>query len=95
MTIEQLREKGIEVWVDYYRIPAGQDEILASRLIRHEGLGFEPRGGLTTVSLSLNGFPVAYGDAWCSPRDNFNKKIGRLIALGRAVKYARETGVLQ
>jgi len=27
------------------------------------------------------------GEAMCSPKDEFNKKLGRTIALGRAVKH--------
>lgn len=45
-----------------------------------------PRGGATFVKLIENGEVVAEGEAWCSDKDNYNKRLGRTIAEGRARK---------
>lgn len=51
------------------------------------GMRFEPRGGATIARiLDDNGKLVAEGTAVCSPKDNYNKSIGRQISLGRALK---------
>ena len=46
--------------------------------------------GIATVCLlpvpACEGDAVMRGIAFCNPRDQFNKKLGRTIALGRAVK---------
>lgn len=46
----------------------------------------DPRGGITTCELVEDGEVIARGIAYCSPKDNFNKSIGRAIAEGRARK---------
>lgn len=44
-----------------------------------------PRGGETEVTVTLNG--ETYTEhVRCSPKDNYNKRLGREIALGRLVK---------
>lgn len=48
-------------------------------------LRFLPKGGLTTVKISRDG-TFAVGCAICSPRDNYDRKLGAQIALGRALK---------
>ena len=53
--------------------------MMPSWLIRRLGLTFRPTGGMTQV---LNDNVV--GVAWCMDTDNFNKKVGRTIALARA-----------
>lgn len=52
----------------------------------------ETKGGTTRVELfDPDGeFPLAEGVARCSPRDNYNKRLGRTIALGRAIKMLNE-----
>jgi hypothetical protein len=50
------------------------------------GLTPSPRGGLTQCRVTLSDGTEAVGTAECSVRDNFSKKIGRDIALGRALK---------
>ncbi len=52
---------------------------------------FAPRGGQThVIIMGEDGeTELAYGHAWCSPKDNYNKKIGRTIAVGRALKFLR------
>jgi hypothetical protein len=51
--------------------------------IKH-GFTVKPKGGITTVTIQ---WPTGYrsqGYAICSDQDNFSRKIGREIALGRA-----------
>ena len=49
----------------------------------------KPRGGLTVaysvdkVAYNLNGHVAVYAVARCSPKDNYNKRVGRAIATGR------------
>jgi hypothetical protein len=47
-----------------------------------------PRGGQTVAAVYPEGSdtPVAIAAAWCCALDNYNKRIGRHIALGRAIK---------
>lgn len=46
----------------------------------------EPRGGKTVAKIILPDGSEITGEARCSDRDNYSKKIGRDIALGRALK---------
>ena len=45
-----------------------------------------PQGGATVVTVEDDHGNRATGVAMCSSRDNYNKKIGRMIATGRAKK---------
>lgn len=48
------------------------------------------KGGRTVVEiLGEDGTPVVSGVAVCSPLDNYNRRLGRTIALGRAQKELR------
>lgn len=59
------------------------------------GMPISPRGGRTIAKLYVEGEdpkvdpPVAEGEANCSVNDNYSKKVGRDIALGRAVAQVR------
>jgi hypothetical protein len=62
--------------------------------IRHPHPTVAPRGGITTAFLSdADGRQVAQGVAVCHEKDNYNKRIGRAISLGRALKAYREQAV--
>jgi len=51
----------------------------------------DPRGGETVASVfDTDGNLVASGVACCHAKDNYSKRIGRAIALGRALKAYRE-----
>jgi hypothetical protein len=62
-----------------------------------EGSCVSPQGGATLVSVYRDDQdprvdePVAKGCAQCAPTDNYNKRIGRDIALGRALKALRSS----
>lgn len=71
--LEQLREDGYRVQV---------------RHVRPRGL--PPKGGSTYVRVGdpLRGWTVE-GHARCSVQDNYNRRIGLTIALGRCLKALR------
>lgn len=49
-----------------------------------------PRGGETMVRVFDDDGTTVSGIARCSDKDNYNKRLGRTIALGRALKRLRE-----
>lgn len=51
--------------------------------------GINPRGGVTIAEIWDGKTLVARGEAYCSHKDNYSKKIGRNIAVGRAMKRLR------
>jgi hypothetical protein len=61
---------------DYYSdYPLHEDDILS------------PRGGLTVAdAYDSDGILIEFGEAACSMRDNYNKRLGRQIAVGRLLK---------
>jgi len=72
----KLKNMGLDKEVRYYYMRFG------------EGADNAPDGylGVATVCLLKCGGMVHRGIAFCSPLDQFNKKLGRNIALGRAIK---------
>ncbi len=72
----KLKEAGIEDKVRYYYLKFG------------EGASGVPDGFLGVATICLIPFEgvITRGIAFCSPRDQFNKRLGRNIALGRAIK---------
>lgn len=48
-----------------------------------------PRGGSTEVDIYLGDDLVGHGEAFCSPNEQFSKKLGRCIAIGRAMRHHR------
>lgn len=52
------------------------------------------KGGQTVVWIEFAGGTKAYGSAKCSLIDNYDRRKGFTIALGRAMKSARKRGVL-
>lgn len=71
-TVQQLREDGYTVKVRHNR---------NTQL----GVVVDPKGGSTEVRIEKDGIG-ANGEAVCSTKDNYSRKIGRNIALGRALK---------
>jgi hypothetical protein len=91
--IEALRKQGWKVNVRIQR-PHSQYQELRSRFEVDSGEGFIARGGFTTVVLTPPDGKFCVGVARCHPlKDDFNKKIGLEIALGRALKQAEENHV--
>lgn len=46
------------------------------------------KGGVTSVSIFLPNGRCYNADAHCHPNDNFNRRVGVMIALGKALKQA-------
>lgn len=52
----------------------------------HPAIPPNPRGGFTIATfISPDKTVIVQGAAHCSHRDNYNKKLGRTIAIGRAL----------
>ena len=81
LTVQNLRKMGYKVKVWHER-----------NYIEKETFGgmqceFDPHGGMTEVEVYDFDAQQSYvGQAWCSDRDNYCRKLGVRIALGRALK---------
>lgn len=51
----------------------------------------DPKGGMTHVGVYKGDELVAEATAECSVKDNYDKRLGTTIALGRALKELRST----
>lgn len=85
----------MKVQVTHYRKIPVLGVPIPSYDIKKEGLTkfMDPRGGITRVRLydPKTKDILAEGVAHCSDRDNYSKKLGRLIATGRAMKQLEDT----
>ena len=80
-TIRQLRQQGYKVRVMHSRHKQLCDSIFSERW------ELSPQGGSTTIELTTPDKTVTViGKSVCSLEDNFNRKVGNSIALGRALK---------
>ena len=70
--VERLRKSGFKVRVKHYRL-TNQD-------------GIKSRGCKTVVEVTTPDGETLVGMARCSRNENFNKRLGVRIALGRAFK---------
>lgn len=76
---EKLKQDGLTYRVFHNRPIVGERE--------DERPIFDGKGGATLVSIyDADGNFLANGTSVCSKRDNFTKKLGVTIALGRAYK---------
>lgn len=73
-TVKSLRQSGYKVRVNHQRKMQGEE--------------LSPFGGLTRIEITTPEGKDLAGEAKCSTKDNYNKKIGVSIALGRALKNA-------
>lgn len=73
------------------RLEKGNPPLRPEEHMREDGIPLDPRGGVTVARLTDDetGVILGHGEAWCSPWDNFNRKLGKTIALGRALKQLR------
>ena len=79
LTVQNLRKMGykVKVWHD-------RNFIFDSRTLTD---CFDPHGGMTEVEIyDMNAQTSYVGLATCSDRDNYCRKLGVRIALGRALK---------
>ena len=95
MSINELRLKGYRVRVTHFRFEQWLDRY-STIVLRHQGeikdgielmlpVRFWPFGGETHVEIICPDGSRLYGEAKCSMKDNYNKKLGVKIALGRAL----------
>lgn len=63
---------------------------------RNKTVSFQisPRGGSTIIEATRPDGVTGIGTAICSKFDNFNRKVGNSIALGRAIKKIETQNVL-
>lgn len=84
----------MKIYVDHYRYDV-DGELWFSGDAKRKGVKLLPFGGITFVDIEdENGVILSSGSAICSMLDGYNKKIGRMIATGRALKdlgYDKET----
>ena len=92
MTTEQKQSvlENAEVRVFHYRPQlGGKTDLTYTRFeFKRRGRQPAPTGGKTRVILTLADGREFWGEARCSDRDNYCRKTGREIALGRALKEA-------
>jgi len=80
LTIKQLRQKGYKVRVMHTRHYISRQRIGG---VSSEVSNF---GGLTKIELTTpDMITTVVGESECSPQDNFNRRLGNSIALGRAL----------
>jgi hypothetical protein len=63
---------------------------LTAHQLRERGLRPAAKGGTTLVEIEFADGNFSRTFARCSPRDNYCKATGRMIAVGRAVKFYAE-----
>ena len=88
-TIKQLRQSGWKVRVMHLR---HRDLI---KTIDGEYPIISNFGGSTTIEVTTPQGITGIGKALCSDKDNFNRRIGNSIALGRALEYVQNKQQIQ
>lgn len=87
--------EGAKVKVAHFRVLAGsvlnlgyQGATVAAALVRRANAisAVDEKGGRTEVTLCVEGYEPIVEYAFCRPDENFCRKLGREIALGRALK---------
>jgi len=91
-TIKQLRREGWKVKVNHYRNVEENRLMWKPYKIRELGLTFAPHGGSTMIELEAPDGRRGNGTSLCSRCDNFNRRVGVLIALGRALDQMESAG---
>jgi hypothetical protein len=98
MCINQLRDAGYKVRVHHLR----KYRSISESLTRHQ---FEvqyqssyaawilPNGGSTVVELTTPDGVEVSGTAVCSEKDQYNRKLGLKIALGRAIAMEKSSNM--
>lgn len=83
-TIKQLRQKGYKVRVLHFR------NLHKKKRLNGDSNEISARGGSTTIEITTpcKQFTTV-GKAVCSLEDNFNRRVGNEIALGRAIEHLK------
>jgi hypothetical protein len=79
-TIATLRRSGYKVRVLHTRNYKKVQKICG------DALELSANGGLTRIEITTPSGEDVYGEAVCSKEDNWNRKLGNSIALGRALQ---------
>ncbi len=80
-TIRELRQQGYKVRVLHARHTRALKSLFSDKF------ELSPCGGSTTIELTTpDKSKTVFGKSVCSLEDNFNRKVGNSIALGRALK---------
>jgi hypothetical protein len=89
-SVKSLRQNGFKVRVQHQRFCVGGG-MLPEYQIRQEKFQFSPKGGKTTILVSrLSDGTNFTGEAVCSESDQFNRKMGVAISLGRLAEVAKQ-----
>ena len=81
MTVQQLRNNGYKVKVLHFRNPVLPFKGDFNDYMKHPKY---PKGGSTQVIIDTPNGDRFVGTSKCSEQDNYNKKLGVRIALGRS-----------
>lgn len=83
---KKLHELGYTLAVQHYRYDKTVKYPLLMRCITRDTSKFTSRGGYTAADIwDTNNNIISSGKAICSPKDNFQKKLGWVKAVGRAI----------
>ena len=83
MTVQELRSQGYKVKVLHCRLYNGKHKWQQDDEITDVLIDPDPKGGSTTLIIDSPDGEHFEGTAVCSKKDNYNKKLGIRIALGR------------
>jgi len=82
--------EGTEVFIRHYRYVDDETYgLMPAKVAREAGYKFIGKGGMTEANVKLPDGRKAIGLAVCRQNEAFNKKIGRNIAVGRALKQLK------
>lgn len=85
-TVEELRKSGYKIRITHFRNLFNYSYVGYPKDYNAKGNDICPRGGETVVQLTTPEGKDIATTALCNLADNYNKKIGVAIALGRALK---------
>lgn len=85
--MQRIPPEGSKVFITHYRYTTEDNGMtLPAKFIREKGLPFVAKGGSTKAVVKLEDGREVTAFSVCSRVDSFNKRIGRTIAIGRALK---------
>lgn len=85
--VEQLRKMGNKVRVMHFRYANRKHGgiLFSNQEMKKNGFIPDPRGGKVSVEITMPDNTTKFGEAICSTKDNYNKRVGVSIAIGRAL----------
>lgn len=86
-TVESLRSKGYRVYVRHHRVYQDQFVRIDTEKELYEKKSVPTsKGGKTTVEVTTPQGEVLHGQSTCGKSEQFSRKLGVKVALGRALK---------